>query len=126
MMRLMTILKIKITGNHWVNGNAKVGSQEIFGVTGKFDLGVQNEAWQRLKEFCQENTLIIVNTLFQQPKDNSTHGHYQMVNTEIRLMIFFAVEDGEVLYSQQKQDQKLTVAQIMNSLLQNSDLNWRK
>ena len=44
-------------------------------------------------------------------------------NTESRLIIFFAVEDGEALYTQQKQDQKLTVAQIMNSLLQNSDLN---
>ena len=49
-----------------------------------------------------------------------------MVNTEIRLIVFFADKDGEALYSQQKQDQELTVAQIMNSLLQNSDLNWRK
>ena len=48
-----------------------------------------------------------------------------MVNTEIRLIIFFAVKDGEALYSQQKQDQELTVTQIMNALLQNSDLNWR-
>ena len=46
-----------------------------------------------------------------------------MVHTEIRLIIFFAAEDGEALYSQQKQDWKLTVAQIMSSLLQNSDLN---
>ena len=45
-----------------------------------------------------------------------------MVNTEIRLIIFFAAKDGEALYSQQKQDRKLTVAQIMNSLLPNSDL----
>ena len=43
--------------------NTKVGSQEISGVTGKFDLGVQNEAGQRLTEFCQENTLIIANIL---------------------------------------------------------------
>ena len=49
-----------------------------------------------------------------------------MVNTETRLIIFFAAEDGEALYSQQKQDQELTVAQIMNSLLPNSDLKWRK
>ena len=49
-----------------------------------------------------------------------------MVNTEIRLIIFFAAKDGESLYSQKKQDQALTVAQIMNSLLPNSDLNWRK
>ena len=46
-----------------------------------------------------------------------------MVNTEIRLIIFFATENGEALYNQQKEDQELTVAQIMNSLLQNSDLN---
>ena len=49
-----------------------------------------------------------------------------MVNTNIRLIIFFAAKDGEALYSQQKQDQELTVAQIMNSLLPNSDLNWKK
>ena len=53
-----------ITGD-W---NAKVGSQEIPGVTGKFALGVQNEAGKRLIEFCQENTLVIANTLFQQHK----------------------------------------------------------
>ena len=46
-----------------------------------------------------------------------------MVNTEIRLIIFFAAKDGKVLYSQQKQDWKLTVTQIMSSLLPNSDLN---
>ena len=49
-----------------------------------------------------------------------------MVKTEITLIIFFAAKDGEALYSQQKQDCKLTVAQIMNSFLPNSDLNWRK
>ena len=49
-----------------------------------------------------------------------------MVNTEIRLIVFFAAKDGESLYSLQKQDQELTVAQIMNFLLPNSDLNWRK
>ena len=48
-----------------------------------------------------------------------------MVNTEIRLIMFFAAKDGEALYSQQKQDRELTVAQIMNSLLPNSDLNCR-
>ena len=48
--------------------NAKVGSQETPGVTGKFGLGMRNEAWQRLIEFCQENALVIANTLFQQPK----------------------------------------------------------
>ena len=48
--------------------NAKVGSQEAPGVTSKFGLGIQNEAGQRLIEFCQENTLVIANTLFQQHK----------------------------------------------------------
>ena len=48
--------------------NAKVGSQKTPGATGKFGLGVQNEAGQRLIEFCQENTLVIANTLFQQHK----------------------------------------------------------
>ena len=54
---------------------------------------------------------------------DSTHGHHQMVNTKIRLIIFFAVKDGEALYSQQKQGWELTMAQIMNALLPNSDLN---
>ena len=53
-----------ITGD-W---NAKVRSQEIPGVTGKFGLGVQNEAGQMLTEFCQENALVIANTLYQQHK----------------------------------------------------------
>ena len=49
-----------------------------------------------------------------------------MVNTEIRLIIFFAANDREAIYNQQKQDKELIVAQIMNSLLPNSTLNWRK
>ena len=65
--------------------NAKVGSQEIPGVPGKFGLGGQNETRQRPTEFCQEHALVIANTLFQQHKDNSTNGHHQTVNTEIRL-----------------------------------------
>ena len=56
-------------------------------------------------------------------REDSTHGHHQMANTKIRLIIFFAAKDGEVLYSQQKQDWELIVAQTMNSLLSNSDLN---
>ena len=48
--------------------NAKVGSQKAPGVTGKFGLGIKNEAWQSLTDFCQENTLVIANTLFQQHK----------------------------------------------------------
>ena len=84
---------------------------------------MQNEAGQRLIKSCQENALVIANTLSNNTREDSTHEHHQMVNTEIRLIIFFAPKDGEALYSQQKQDQKLTAAQIMNSLLQNSDLN---
>ena len=84
---------------------------------------MHNEAGQRLIEFCQENELVIANTLFQNTREDSTHGHHQMVNTEIRLILFFAAKYGEALYSQQKQDWELTVAQIMNSLLPNSDLN---
>ena len=62
--------------------NAKVGNQEIPGVTGKFGLGGQNEAGQRLTEFSQENTLVIANTLFQQHKRKlytwtSPNGQYQ-------------------------------------------------
>ena len=103
--------------------NAKVGSQETPGVTGKFDLGVQNEAGQRLIELFQENALVIAKLSSNNTREDCTHGHHQMVNTEIRLIIFFAAEDGEALYSQQKQDQELTVAQIMNSLLPKQDLN---
>ena len=80
-------------------------------LTGKFGLGVQNEAGQRLTELCQENTLVIANNT---TREDSTHGNHQMVNTEIRLIIFFAAKDGEALYSQQKQDLELTVAQIIN------------
>ena len=53
---------------HYRGLNAKVGSQERSGVTGKVCLGMRNEAWQRLIEFCQENALVIANTLFQQHK----------------------------------------------------------
>ena len=86
----------------------------------QFGPGVQNEAGQRLIEFCQENALVIATPSSNNTED-STHGHHQMVNTKIRLIIFFAAKDGEPLYSQQKQDRELTVARIMNSLLPNSD-----
>ena len=100
----------------------KSGIQEISGVTGKFGLGVQNEAGQRLTEFCKRTHWSWQTLSFNNTRDDSTNGHHQMVNTEIRLIIFFAAEDGEALYSQQKQDWELTVAQIMNSLLSNSDI----
>jgi len=104
------------------DGNENIESQEISGATGKFGL-VQNEAGQRLTESCQENILVIANTLFQQRKRQCTHGHHQMVNNEIRLIIFFVAKDRNSLYSQQKQDRELTVAQIRSSLFPNSDLN---
>ena len=74
----------------------------------------------------QENALVRASTLFQQHKRQlyrwtSPDGDAQ--NTKIKLIIFFADKDGEALYSQQKQDQELTVAQTVSSLLQNSDLN---
>ena len=111
-----------ITGD-W---NVKIGSQEIPGVTGKFGLGVQNEAQQRLIDFCKENALVMQTPSSNNTREDFTHGHHQVVNKQIRLIIFFAAKDGEALYSQKKEDQELTVAQIMNSLLPNSDLNWRK
>ena len=91
----------------------------------------QNEAEQGLTEFCQENALVIANTFFQQHNSRlldrrlleKTNGHHWTVSTEIRLIILFAAEDGEILYSQQKQDWELTMAQVMNSLLPNSDSN---
>ena len=93
-------------------------SQEIPGLTGKFGLGVLKEAGQRLIKFCQKNTL--VQTPFSNNTgEDSTYGHHQMVNTEIRLIIFFAAKDGETLSCQEKQDWELTMAQNINSLLPN-------
>ena len=78
--------------------NARVGSQEIPRITGKVGLGIQNEARQRLREFCQKNMLVIANSLFQQPKRRLytwtlPDGRYQ------KKIIFFAASDGEALYS---------------------------
>ena len=84
--------------------NAKAGSQETPGVTGKFGLGVQNEAGQRLIEFCQENALVIANILFQQHKRRlytwtSPDGQYQSQTDYI-----LCSQIWRSLYSQQKQD----------------------
>ena len=79
--------------------NPKVGSQET---PDKFVLQVQNEAGQRLIEFCQGNALVIANTLFQHTREDSIHGHLQMANSEIRLIVFFAAKNGKALYSQEK------------------------
>ena len=90
-----------ITGD-W---NAKVGSQEIPGVTGKFGLGVQNEAGQRLTEFCQETTLVIANALFHQHKRRlytwtSPDGRHQ------NQIDYIFCSQRWTLYSWQKEDQE--------------------
>ena len=71
----------------------------------------------------QENTFVITNNLFNNTRDDFKCEQLKMINTETRLIIFFAAKDGEALYSQQKEDQELTMAQIKNSLLPISDLN---
>ena len=106
--------------------NAKVGSQETPVVTGKFGIGIRNEGGQKLIEFCQENALVIANTLFQQHKRKlytwtSPDGqHWNQID-----YILCSQRWGSSIQST-KQNWELTVAQIMNSLLPNSDLNWRK
>ena len=102
----------------------KEGSQEIPGVTRKFGLGVQNEAGQRLTEFCQENALVIANILFQQHKRRlyiwtSPDGQHQ---NQIDYILCNQRWRSYIQSKKKKQDQELTVAQIMNSLLPNSDL----
>ena len=106
--------------------NEKVGSQEISGVTGKFGPGIQNEARQRLTEFCRENMLVIANTLFQQHKRclytrTSPVGQYQ---NQIDYILCSRRWSSSI--RQQKQDLELIVAEIISSLLQNSGLNWTK
>ena len=100
--------------------NAKAGSQETPGVTGKFGLGVQNEAGKKLIEFCQENILVVANTLLQQHK---------------RRLYTWTPPDGQhqnqidyILCSQRWRSSIQSAktrpgAQIMNSLLPDSDLN---
>ena len=102
--------------------SAKVVSQEIPGVTGKFGLGVQNEAGQKLTEFCQENALVIANTLFQQHKRwlytwISPNGQYW---NQIDFILCSRRCRSSI---QSKTRLGLTVAHIINSLLQNSDIN---
>ena len=100
-------------------------------LTGKFGLGIRNEAGQYSSsplfeislqiELCQETALVIANTLFQQHKRRlytwtSPDGQHQN-----QIDYILAAKDGEALYNQQKQDRELTVALIMNSLLPNSN-----
>ena len=76
---------------------------------------MQNKAGQRLSLLPRECTGHSKHP-FSTAQEMTAHGHHKTVNIEIRLIIFFAAEDGEALYSQQKQDWALTVAQSMNSL----------
>ena len=109
-----------ITGD-W---NAKVGSQELSRVIGKFGRRVQNKAGQRLtnrvlpRECTGHSKHPVSTTQIILYTWTSPDG-----NTDTRLIIFFAAKVGQALYSQQKQDQELTVSQIINSLLPNSDSN---
>ena len=82
--------------------NAKVGSQETPGVTGKFGLGIRNEAGPRLIEFCQENALVIANTLFQLHKRRLYTWTSPDGQDRNQIDYIFAAKDGEALYSQQK------------------------
>ena len=94
------------SGNTWSNG-------QIWPWSTKFGRAKANRVLPKERSGHSKHPL--------QTREDSTHGHHQMVNTEVRLIIFFAAKDGEALYSQQKQDRELTVAQIMNFLLPNSD-----
>ena len=66
--------------------------------------------------FLTRDAFVIITPFFNNTRDEFTHGHHQIVSTEIGLIIFFAAEDGVALYSQEKQDLELTVAQIISSL----------
>ena len=105
---------------------AKVESQETPGLTGKFGLGVQNEAGQSIIEFCQVNTVFITTHLLPKTQEKTLHMDITRCQYQIRLILFFAAKDGYTLYSQQKQDWELTLGQITNSLFPNSDLISRK
>ena len=109
-----------ITGD-W---NAKVGSQEIPGVIGKFGFGVQNEAEQRLTEFCQENSLVIANTLLPTTQEMTLHMDITRWSIPKSDGLYSLLLKMEKLHTDStKKDQELTVAQIMNSFLQKTGLN---
>ena len=100
LLRLMGKLLSSKRDSCW---NAKVGCQEIPGVTGKLRLRGQNEAGQRLTVLPREHTGHSKHPL-PTTQEMTTHEHHRMVNTKIRLILFFAGKHGEALYSQQKQD----------------------
>ena len=102
--------------------NTKVGSQEIPGVTGNFGLGMWNEAGQRLIEFCQENALIIANTLFQQHKKRLYTWTSPDDQHQNQIDYIFCSQRRRSSIQSAKTRPGVTVAQIMNSLLPNSEL----
>ena len=119
LLELTPKIDVLFTIGDW---NAKVGSQEIPGLTSVWPWSTK---WSKAKDnrvLSKEHAGHNKNP----PRDNSTHGHNQMVNTEIKLIVFFVAKEGEALYSQQKRDLELTVAQVISFLLQNSGLNWKK
>ena len=105
------------------NWNAKVGSPEVSGVTGKFGLGIQHETVQRLIEFCQENTLVIANSLFQQHK--RLLYTWTLPGDSYQNQIYFilcSLRWRSSIHSA-KQDLEVTMAHIMSFLLRNSGSN---
>ena len=102
--------------------NAKVGSQETPGVTGKFGLGVQNEARQRLIEFCQENALVIANTLFQK-QEKTLHMDITRWSTRNQIDYILCSQRwrSSIESAKTRPGANCGLAQIMNSLLPNSD-----
>ena len=100
---------------HYRGLEHKSRSQEIPGVTGKFGPGVQNEGGQRLIGFAKRTHWSWQTPSFNNTRDNSTHGHHQIVNTKIKLIIFFGAKDEDALYSQQKQDHELLIAKFEES-----------
>ena len=101
--------------------NAKVGSQEILGVTGKFGFGMQKWSRAKANRVLPRECTGCSKLLLPTTQDSSTHGHHQMVRTKIRLILFFEAKDKEAPHNEQKLDLELSVAQIMNFLLQTSE-----
>ena len=101
--------------------NAKVGSHETPGVTGKFGLGVQNEAGQRLVEFSQEKALVIANTLLQQHKRRLYTWTSPDVQQQNQIDYILCSQRWISPIRSAKQNQELTVAHIIHFLLPNSD-----
>ena len=103
------------------NWNAKVGNQEIPGVRGKFGLGVQNEAGQRLTEFCQENALVIANTSFQQHKRwcytwTSLDGQYWNQTLQPKMEKFYTVSKNKTGKLDCGSDHELLIAKLRPKL----------